>query len=156
MSSATATLPAVKYSTYVNAPVEKVFKTLTTAEGWNGWFTKEMKLDLRPGGSIEFVWRDWAVGHVDFEDGGKIQEVVPNERFSFTWHRDYTPTTVTFTLKRLGSGTVVEVSDAGYKLDELSHEYCGFAGCASGWGEAITLLKMYIEHGITYGAVPKG
>jgi hypothetical protein len=27
-------------------------------------------------------------------------------------------------------------------------------GCATGWGEALTLLKFYLEHGLTYGAVP--
>ena len=25
--------------------------------------------------------------------------------------------------------------------------------CASGWGEALTLLKMYVERGIAYGPV---
>lgn len=149
MTSTKASLPAIRYSTYIDAPIEKVFKTLTTAEGWDGWFTKGMKLDLRPGGEIEFVWRNWAVDHVNFEDGGKVVEVKPNEKFSFTWHRNTTPTTVTFKLKKLERGTSVEVTDDGYKLEEISHEYGGFAGCASGWGEAITLLKVYVEHGIT-------
>jgi hypothetical protein len=26
---------------------------------------------------------------------------------------------------------------------------------AAGWGEALTLLKMYLEHGITYGPAPE-
>ena len=26
--------------------------------------------------------------------------------------------------------------------------------CAAGWGEALTLLKFYLEHGVTYGEVP--
>jgi hypothetical protein len=26
---------------------------------------------------------------------------------------------------------------------------------ATGWGEALTLWKMYLEHGITYGHVPE-
>jgi len=27
--------------------------------------------------------------------------------------------------------------------------------CASGWGEALTLLKFYIEHGIVYAQLKK-
>jgi uncharacterized protein YndB with AHSA1/START domain len=155
MSTATATLPAIKYSTFINAPVEKVYKTLTTADGWNAWFTKATTIDLRVGGAIEFVWRDWAVDHVDFEDGGEILEVEQSRKFSFTWHRAYSPTTVTFSLRKLGDGTVVDLTDSGYKFEDLSNEFCGFAVCCSGWGEALTLLKVYIEHGITYGKVPK-
>jgi hypothetical protein len=28
--------------------------------------------------------------------------------------------------------------------------------CAAGWGEALALLKMYLEHGVTYGRVLRG
>ena len=27
-------------------------------------------------------------------------------------------------------------------------------GCAAGWGEALTLLKFYLESGTKYGEVP--
>ena len=26
--------------------------------------------------------------------------------------------------------------------------------CATGWGEALALLKFYLEHGVVYGEVP--
>jgi hypothetical protein len=28
--------------------------------------------------------------------------------------------------------------------------------CASGWGEALTLLKFYLEHGVTYTQAGRG
>ncbi|HEY9758669.1 MAG TPA: SRPBCC domain-containing protein [Oculatellaceae cyanobacterium] len=143
----------IKCSTYINAPIDKVFHTITTAEEWNSWFTKEMILEARAGGKIQFIWRDYGVHHLDVEDGGTVIEVIPNSRFTFTWHIDSSPTTVTFNLKQLGKGTVVDLSDAGYKPEEIMHE-SAFHDCCCGWGEALTLLKFYLEHGATYGTVP--
>jgi hypothetical protein len=42
--------------------------------------------------------------------------------------------------------------EQGYKQTTSSLQAC--LGCATGWGEALTLLKFYLEHGITYGTVP--
>jgi uncharacterized protein YndB with AHSA1/START domain len=148
-------LPPIAWSTYINAPVETVYSVLTTEKGWNSWFTTDCKIDLRPGGNIEFVWRNWALNHMDFEDGGTILEVVENQKFSFTWHREFNPTTVTFNLNRLGEGTVLQLTDSGYDSQAMGPDLSGFAGCSVGWGELVTLLKVFIEHGITYGDVPK-
>ncbi|MBX9568381.1 MAG: SRPBCC domain-containing protein [Candidatus Obscuribacterales bacterium] len=147
-------LPAIEASTYINASPEKVFACISTAEGWNAWFTKNSEVNLKPGGKLWLVWRNWGVNHVDHEDGGKILEVEPNRKLSFEWHADmHTKTTVTFTLTALGNGTVLKVSDSGYLQEDLG-KFAGFLDCAIGWGEAITLLKFYAEHGVTYGPVP--
>jgi uncharacterized protein YndB with AHSA1/START domain len=143
-------LPDIVASTYINAPVERTYASLTTAEGWNSWFTSETTLDLRPGGKIRLVWKNWGVENMDVEDGGAILEVRPNDRFSFHWQTDISQTKVTFTLQRRGEGTLLTVTDAGWKADEVNR----FLGCAVGWGEAITLLKFYLEHGVIYGKVP--
>jgi uncharacterized protein YndB with AHSA1/START domain len=154
-STATKTqLPSIVANTYINAPVEKVFTCLTTASGWNSWFTTESILEPKIGGKIKFVWRNWGVNHVNHEDGGEIFEFELNKQFVFTWHTSTTPTKVTFTLEPRGKGTILTVCDAGYAFEELE-KFCGFLDCSVGWGEAITLLKMYLEHGVQYGLVPK-
>ena len=53
-------VPDIEQATYINAPVQKVYETLTTASGWNAWFTRETTLDPKVGG--EFVMR-WRNGH---------------------------------------------------------------------------------------------
>lgn len=151
----TSTLPAIEASTYINASPEKVYAAISTSEGWNAWFTQKTEIDLKPGGKIWLVWRDWGVNHVDHEDGGKILEVENNRKLSFEWHADlHSKTVVTFTLTPHGAGTILKVSDEGYRPEELT-KFAGFADCCIGWGEAITLLKFYTEHGVTYGPVPK-
>lgn len=145
--------------TYIAVPPEKVWTCLTTAEGWRSWFVAECELDLRVGGRIRLVWKNWGVDHIDHPDGGAIKEVVPQKRFSFEWHEDEAlaggkPTTVTFELVPHSGGTIVKLTDTGYPASELS-KFCGYADCCLGWGEAMTLLKFYLEHGVRYTAVPK-
>jgi len=153
INSTTASL-TVECSTFIKAHIHKVFQTLTTPQGWNAWFTKEMFIEPRKGGKIEFVWRDWGANHVDIEDGGTITAFEPNSKFAFTWHSDTSPTTVTFNLRQLGNGTLVNLTDAGYKLEQITDQ-SGFADCCCGWGEALTLLKFYCEYGIVFGTVPR-
>jgi|688.fasta_scaffold618425_2 uncharacterized protein YndB with AHSA1/START domain len=154
MANSSTTSLTVKYSTYINAPIDKVFQTITTVDGWNAWFTTEMVLEAYKGGKIKFIWRDWGVDHVDVEDGGEVLEVIPNSRFSFTWHSATAPTTVTFKLRQLAAGTAVELTDDGYLPEQIA-ETSGFADCCCGWGEALTLLKFFLEHGVTYGVAPR-
>ena len=141
-------LPAIKHSTFIKTPPERVFETLTSAEGWDAWFTKGTMLDLKPGGEFILRWKDWAPGRVTTEDRAKVLEIVPNEKVSFVWNLHEGDTTVTFTLEPRENGTVLQITDDGYKsMDSLME-------CATGWGEALTLLKLYLEHGIIYGKVP--
>ncbi len=51
----------------------------------------------------------------------------------------------------MGEGTLVELVETGYILDDVND----LVGCAVGWGEAMTLLKFYLEKNITYGIVPE-
>jgi hypothetical protein len=58
---------------------------------------------------------------------------------------------VSFTLEPFKSGTILTVIETGYSNSERDVRAC--LGCATGWGEALTLLKFFIEHGITYGEI---
>jgi uncharacterized protein YndB with AHSA1/START domain len=165
-------LPAIKWMSYINAPIERVYRTLTTADGWDGWFTRGATLDARPGGQFVLRWRDaerahdrvtlWGPVHTTLEIGGPVVAVEPERRFAFQWTTAAHPTTVDFQLARRGGGTVVTVTESGYTHDDLGatgvvgqiENHSPFAMCAAGWGEALTLLKLYLEHGLTYGAVP--
>ena len=141
-------LPAIKHSTFIKTPSERVFETLTSAEGWDAWFTKGTMLDLKPGGKFILCWIDWGPSRATTEDRAKVLEIVPNEKFSFVWNLHEGGTTVTFTLEPRENGTMLQITDDGYKSMDYLME------CATGWGEALTLLKFYLEHGIIYGTVP--
>ncbi|PLR68867.1 MULTISPECIES: SRPBCC family protein [Bacillaceae] len=54
-------------------------------------------------------------------------------------------TEVSITFDKSDEGTVVTVTETGYLIEDA--DVC--LSCATGWGEALTFLKMYIEFGIT-------
>jgi uncharacterized protein YndB with AHSA1/START domain len=141
----------IRHATFVRAPRERVFAVLATAEGLDGWFTTGAEVDLRAGGTIHWRWTDWGPDRVTAEDPAPILEVRPPERLVFQWHPQGPehPTTVELDFEEAEGGTVVRVLERGY-LD-TPRGRAGFADCACGWGEALTLVKFYVEHGLRYG-----
>lgn len=142
----------IEQVTFINVSPEKVYETLTTGSGWDAWFTHGTVVDPTVGGSIRLRWRDFGAQHWTTEDGGRVLCAEPNRKFAFQWSPADSPTTVTFTLEPLGKGTQLSVVETGYSPSHKDIE--ALIGCAVGWGEALTLLKFYLEHGITYGEVP--
>jgi uncharacterized protein YndB with AHSA1/START domain len=165
-------LPTIRWMTYMNVAVDRVFATLTTAEGWDAWFTRGATLEPRVGGHITLRWTDaerihdrvtlWGPVHTGLEIGGPVVAIEPAARFAFEWTTAGHPTTVDFRLEPRADGTIVTITESGYTEADLSPSGIAgsidnrspFAMCASGWGEALTLLKFYLEHGVTYGSVP--
>jgi uncharacterized protein YndB with AHSA1/START domain len=147
-------MQAIHHSTYVAAPLARVYEALTTAAGWDAWFTQGAEVDARPGGRILFRWVGWGPERVTASDGGPVLEAVPGERFVFQWTPGDSPTTVALDLAPLGDGTRLTVTESGHRDTEGDRR--ALVDCAAGWGEALTLLKVYLEHGITYGAIPGG
>jgi uncharacterized protein YndB with AHSA1/START domain len=99
-----------------------------------------------------FRWVDFKVDRYTAESKGPVLEATAPKRFVFQWTAGDTPTTIEFDLEPLGPGTVVTVTESGHTTSPNDLE--ALVECASGWGEALTLLKVYLEHGITYGEVP--
>ena len=126
---------------------EKVFDAMTTAKGLDGWFTKGSIVDRKSGGKIIFRWVDWGPDKHNSEAIAPILEVNFPERFVFKWWEDHY-TTVEMTFEDSPDGTIVTVKEYGYQDTKEGHRRC--LECATGWGEALTLLKFYVEHGIRY------
>ena len=131
----------------VRAEREKVFDAMTTAEGLDGWFTKGATIDRRPGGKLIFKWVNWGPDKVNNQAVCPIIEVNVPERFVFKWWEDHF-TTVEMDFEKSEEGTIVTVKEYGYKDTEEGRSRC--LECATGWGEALTLLKFYVEHGLRY------
>jgi len=157
-------LPPIYWKTYVAAAIERVFETLTTAAGWDGWFTRGSTCDER---ELVMRWQDvqrarHRVTLWDGHDGEMRCPIITREpptRFAFRWTTTDRTTTVDFTLTPRGDGTVVEVTEHGFTDADLAPAggvmaAARYALNAAGWGSALELLKLYIEHGVQYGPVP--
>lgn len=149
MTGAAASLDLeVRHATLVRVPRERVWPALTTGAGLDSWFTTGAEVDPVPGGRIVFRWRDWGVDRYTGEDAGSVLEAEPPERFAFRWHPGGPThaTTVTLTLETVADGTVVRVAERGFADTDLGVRT--LIGNATGWGEALTLLKFRLEHGV--------
>jgi uncharacterized protein YndB with AHSA1/START domain len=145
-------MPPIRYSTYVDAPPERVYEALSTGPGWDSWFTTTASIEAREGGRYEFSWENFGADRVTLTLTGPVLEAEPGRAFAFDWESGGGRTTVRFTLEARGEGTIVGVTETGYSFEEKDVVSC--LDCACGWGEALTLLKFYLEHGVTYGEVP--
>ncbi|MFD0587319.1 SRPBCC domain-containing protein [Paenibacillus sp. GCM10027627] len=143
----------IYHRSFIKASPAKVYETIATGEGWDAWFTQGTSVDARPGGRIHFRFKDFGPDHITLEDGGTVLEAIPEARFVYQWTPGDTTTTISFVLTKIGEGTLVSVEESGYK--GTAADLKAFADCAVGWGEALTLLKFYLEHGVTYGPVPR-
>jgi uncharacterized protein YndB with AHSA1/START domain len=140
----------IRHTTLVRASPERVYDALATGAGLDGWFTSGATVDPRPGGEIRFRWLEWGPEHVTDEDGGPVLEASRPERFVFQWYPDNPsyPTTVEVDFEPVEGGTLVRLVERGYRDTPSGRRAC--LNCAAGWGEALTLLKFHVEHGLRY------
>ncbi len=135
-------------ATFVRASREQVFDALTQAEHLDAWFTTGAEVDPREGGEMVWRWVDWGPDRVTAEDRGPVLEARRPERYAFRWQADLGGTTVEVDFEQRLDGTVVRLREHGYP--DTREGWAGFADCSTGWGEALTLLKFYVEHGVRY------
>lgn len=102
----------------IAAPVDVVWRLLTTADGLAEWMAVEASVDLRPGGVI--TWRHENGEVVE----GEVREIVPLRRFVFSygWATDFLPvapgsTVVTVELDASPTHTTVSVRHDGLDAD---------------------------------------
>jgi uncharacterized protein YndB with AHSA1/START domain len=142
----------IKQATLIRASPEKVYDALATAEGLDSWFTSGSVVDAKPGGRIKFVWKDWGPDKYTTESDGPVLEAERGKRFVFQWHPDSgnreLATTIEINLEPVKEGTILRLREYGH--EDTATSRAALAECAAGWGEAITLMKFYVEHGITY------
>jgi uncharacterized protein YndB with AHSA1/START domain len=141
---------AINYAVLVRAAPEAVYDAITQAEKLDGWFTTGATVDARPGGLIHFRWRDWGPDKVTAEDAGPVLEADRPRRFVFQWSPDDPGylTTVEIDLVATADGTVIRLREHGYHNTPSGRRK--MLECAGGWGEALTLWKFYVEHGVRY------
>ncbi len=139
-----------RHAVLIRAERERVYDALTTADGLDGWFTTGASVDAEPQGSIVFRWQDWGPDHITTEDSGTVLEAQRPERFVFQWDSDdpYRAVTVEFNLEETAESTVVRLLEYGYHNTPVGLK--SLVDHAAGWGEALTLLKFYVEYGLRY------
>ena len=140
----------VDFRTLVRAKPERVYDAIATSYGLDGWFTKGASVDARAGGTIHFRWKDYGLTHYTGENSGPVLEARRPERFVFQWKADsgLYDTTVEIDFQSVEEGTIVKLVEYGY--EDTSTGMQDFLNRVSGWAEVLTLMKFFVEHGVTY------
>jgi uncharacterized protein YndB with AHSA1/START domain len=135
-------------ATIVRAPRERVYDALTRAEELDAWFTSGAEVEVRAGGEMVWRWVDWGANRVTTEDRGPVLEATRPARFVFGWQERLGGTIVEVDFDEHPEGTLVRLREHGYPETPEGREE--LVSCAAGWGEALTLLKFHVEHGVRY------
>ena len=143
-------MPEINHQVYIKESIARVFDTLTTAEGWNAWFTDQTSIHQESDGTgeIRLRWTGLGKDKKDLVDGGKILQTIPNKSFIFQWTPGESVTTIEFKLEPYRDGTLVVFKETGYSNSDNDIKAC--LNCAVGWGETLTLLKVYLEEALVY------
>jgi uncharacterized protein YndB with AHSA1/START domain len=140
----------IKHSTFIHSDPLSIYEALTTSTGLDSWFTNGSTVNAIPGGEIHFHWQNWGPDHITTDDGGPVLEAEPPTHFVFQWHPDRSDdaTTVEINIEAAEGGTIVTLREHGYAATPSALK--AMINCATGWGEALTLLKFYLEYGLHY------
>ncbi len=136
----------IRREVLLDAPIEKVWASLTDPKHLSKWFGDSAEIDLRPGGRARFGWSE-------FNDTVEaIIEVVESPtRFSFRWEsvRD-TPveeasTLVEFVLEPVDTGTRLTLVESGFvTVPEAAYQQ-RYDDNSSGWTVELNDLAGYLS-----------
>jgi uncharacterized protein YndB with AHSA1/START domain len=138
---------------YVDAAPDVVFQVISTPEHVRQWWPDEADFDATPGGGGEIVFGSRDAGDAKVAQFSVV-EAEPPRRFSFRWTHPEgqapTPTNsllVTFELVPSGAGTLVRLSETGFR--EQGWEIAVLEECyrdhSNGWDHFVPQLGTYVE-----------
>jgi len=117
------TLPELRHTILLNAPIEKVWQAVATSEGLAAWF---MPNDLHPATGHAFTLQ------TPFGTSRcKVTEIDPPHRLAFTWGDDWH---VTFEMEAVGDKTRFTVIHAGWIAGKVAPE--------TGWTHDVIRNRM--------------
>jgi uncharacterized protein YndB with AHSA1/START domain len=118
----------------IGAPIEKVYETLTTLEGNQGWWDSRASGDAEEGGLLTFFKHDF-----------RVVEATPNRRVRWKCVKgspEWTNTEVTFDLVYKQDQTFVIFKHAGW-VEPVEFMY----HCSTKWATVLLSLKQLVETG---------
>ncbi|MNC23875.1 hypothetical protein D3C76_723620 [compost metagenome] len=135
------TLPEIRKTVVLNAPIEKVWNAVSTSEGLAAWW---MDNTFEPAIGKEFILRSGQFG----DSPCKVTELEPPHRLGFDWGKDWH---LAFELKELeNKQTEFTLIHSGWdetKATEFGQPHSVIRGIMNGGWEKIvnTSLVQYIE-----------
>lgn len=135
-----------------NASAQQVWKSLTTKDGWEAWFSDRVESEFTVGGPLEMY----------FEGHGTVNATVTEREelkcFAYCWHpgeagqslaeTDAERTTVRFTLKDVDGKVELTMTEFGFERIPVGRRPQAFADNQGGWTYMIEQFEVWLESGI--------
>lgn len=130
---------------------ERVWAALTQPEQFSQWFGIPVRMDVRIGGEIRFMFEQYG------NPAGVIEEVSPPHRFAYRWHAPQAGadlslpvtqtynTLVEFTLEEVAEGTRLTLVQSGFASLPASAIESYLKLNQRGWDGALTQLETYLR-----------
>ena len=139
----TQTLRTVAIQRRLDATPDRVIRCWTDPDELMRWFPVRVDGSLAVGTRTTLVWPREQVWW-------EVTDLVTPSRFVFRWPWDADDslvTTVTVALEAEGSGTRLLLTDGPFPIDRPGG-LDAWAEALEGWGEALTLLRGYVDFSV--------
>jgi uncharacterized protein YndB with AHSA1/START domain len=136
----------------LKAPVSRVWRALTDYREFGEWFRVKLDGPFVPGETSTgyITWPGYE--HLKWE--AVVQEIDPEQYFSYTWHPysidpnvDYsleTPTLVEFRLEKTATGTLLVVTESGFEDIPAERREEAFRKNDGGWAQQVKNIETYV------------
>lgn len=138
-------MSSIRRQINITASPRAVWSALTTAEGWQGWYADEARVDARVGGRIILI-SDYDEEGRPIEEVGLFHTFRPTSRLEIRWDSRSQASSrggrLSFNIARDGGETRVALVHAGGEAleDEESR-----AELEKTWRQAFQSLRDYLE-----------
>jgi uncharacterized protein YndB with AHSA1/START domain len=139
---ATASHQGIAKTVVVNAPAEAVFESVSTADGFRGWWCKNVSGSNAKGGELVLKFPRGHVARVSLANSvkpTKIEWAVKDHNAMKEW---------------IGTRIVFEIQPKGGDRSEVSFLHAGltpqcecYGPCDGAWGYLMGSLKDFVENG---------
>jgi uncharacterized protein YndB with AHSA1/START domain len=146
-------LTRIDRSIEIQAPLEKVWRALTTVAELSAWFRVQIEGEIAAGNEVDMI--SLYPGHEGKRFRVRFVELTPPKRFVWQWHPgavdpsvDYSQeprTTVTFNLEPFAGGTRLTVAETGFDEVSLIRRAKVYGDNSQGWTEVLVWLQKHVE-----------
>ncbi len=162
----------LRFTLRIKAKPEQVYRALTSATELCRWWLAGAETDARSAGRFRMVWpkvkpkaSENGNGHSGKsfppntalgDSEGYFVDLEPGRKVAWMWKlkrakRLYPPLS-SFFIERSGRGCEVTLVHAGFSSAASADKF--YQGCAAGWEDCLSKLKLYLETGRTCKAQP--
>jgi uncharacterized protein YndB with AHSA1/START domain len=136
----------------LRAPIDRVWRALSSAREFGSWFGVELEGEFAPGARMRGRITHPGYEHLTWDV--VVERMEPPRVFSWRWHphaiepgTDYSqePTTlVVFELEELGGGTMLSVVESGFERLPPERRDVAFRGNEQGWAGQLESIERYV------------